>query len=595
MVISELKQMVNDFHTLWMSGDQAIFFQFVSLIIAVFLVYYGALALGNRLLRGRHQLGFEATAVSVRALSFGIGWLSLTILFSEASAWHDMARRFLWVFLTVGILGRGVTRLPWPTTFKWHLQTLLVIAGYGGFWLVPSLLTYNSTLGWWLNGIVIAAMVVLLVRVVWAQRAIVKSLLLSLETAQVGFVFAGVLHLVASVWHWLSLAAAFGVGLASIALGPSVAGFLGLAIAQTAVFLAVALLISRAVESCAALPAFMPGSVATRYPAVAKRVSKWVPRVLRALHVPIAILFAVAVVHAWNVLNVEAIVSSPLGLSVLESLANILLILLLTGVVWLLVMSWIEDRLNPDIGQGAPGSREKTLLTLFKNAAAIAIVVMASMILLAELGMNIGPLIAGAGVIGLAVGFGAQKLVQDIITGIFIQIEDAIHADDYITAAGISGTVERLSLRSIALRDLTGTLHIIPFSSVDLVSNFTRDFGYHLGVYGVAYRENIGEVIEQLHVAYDRLINGSELADAVAGPLEMDGVTALDSSSVNIRVRIRTAPGMQWAVGRAFNRIVKETFDEAGIEIPFPHMTVWFGEDKAGNAPPAPLRILKEE
>lgn len=316
---------------------------------------------------------------------------------------------------------------------------------------------------------------------------------------------------------------------------------------------------------------------------------------LRGIHLVIMVLLIAVLLEIWWALDLISVLTSPTGVAVIGQILSVLFILLLTALAWLLIMSWIEDRLNPEIGQGAPGAREKTLLTLFRNAAGIAIVIMAGMMLLAEFGVNIGPLIAGAGVIGLAVGFGAQKLVQDVITGIFIQIEDAIHTDDYITAAGISGTVERLSIRSLALRDLTGTLHIIPFSSVDLVSNFTRDFGYHLGVYGVAYRENIGEVIEQLQVAYARLMDQGNISYAVSGPLEVDGVTALDTSSVNIRVRIRTTPGMQWAVGRAFNRVVKETFDEAGIEIPFPHMTLWFGEDKQGQAPAAPLRLLKEE
>ncbi|MBS3785902.1 MAG: mechanosensitive ion channel [Gammaproteobacteria bacterium] len=593
--MTELKQLLSDFHMLWGSGDRQELFWVAGLVIGVFFSYYMVLALGNRLIKEPTTFSSEAMAIALRASIFGISWLGLNFFFRDFGAWGDSAQRFLGVFLTVGILGRGVMQLPWPITFKRHMHTILVLAGYGGFWLVPSLLAYSRTLGSWLNGLILFVLVLLVVRLVWSKRFVVATVLTRLQTAQLGFVFAGLLRMVAPIWHWLILAATLAIGAGGIILGPAVAGFLGLATAQTVVYFAFALLAGRMVEGLAGCRAFLPLSMAERYPAFSKRINKWIPRILHSLHVIVAFVLVVAVADAWKVVDVEAILLSQAGLASLSALRDVLFIILLTAVVWLLVMSWIEDRLNPDIGQGEPGSREKTLLTLFRSAAAIAIIVMAGMVMLAELGMNIGPLIAGAGVVGLAVGFGAQKLVQDIITGIFIQIEDAIHTDDYITAAGISGTVERLSLRSIALRDLTGTLHIIPFSSVDLVSNFTRDFGYHLGVYGVAYRENIGEVIEQLQVAYDRLIKNGDVSDAIAGPLEIDGVTALDSSSVNIRVRIRTTPGMQWAVGRAFNRVVKDTFDDAGIEIPFPHMTLWFGEDKTGNAPAAPLRMVKEE
>ena len=312
------------------------------------------------------------------------------------------------------------------------------------------------------------------------------------------------------------------------------------------------------------------------------------------IHVLLAALALALIGDTWRLVDLAAWLETNAGRSVLGAVSALLGIGIIAIGIWVVAASWIEDRLNPDTGSGAPGAREKTLLALFRNALAIAIITLTGMVALAEIGINIGPLIAGAGVIGLAVGFGAQKLVQDIITGVFIQLEDAIHADDFITAAGISGTVERLSIRSVGLRDLSGTLHIVPFSSVDTVSNYTRDFGYHLGVYEVAYRENIGDVVEHLQRAYERLTGDGEIGPEVTGPLEVDGVTALAESSVKVRVRIRTTAGMQWAVGRAYNRCVKEVFDKAGIAIPFPHMTLYFGEDKAGNAPPAHVALTHE-
>lgn len=571
------------------------FFYLVGLVSTLIALYTAGSAVSRHVLALRPPLLFDVTVIGIRAALFALAWLIGDLLFASDAMWLAITQQFLWVFLGVGLAAHAVNRLPWPAGIKRTLRVVTGIGGYGGFWLVASLEPYDASLAWWLNAVVISSLVLVVLPVIWQQRLAVRSHLVIIKRARFGFLFALLLHALAPVWYWIAIAGVLTAGFFGISLGPSGAAFVGLAMVRTAAFLGVAILLSRLTEWLANRGVRLPAPACDRYPALEHRVSAWGPLMLRGIHLVIMALLVAVLLEVWWALDLISLLTSPTGVAVIGQILSVLFILLLTALAWLLIMSWIEDRLNPEIGQGAPGAREKTLLTLFRNAAGIAIVIMAGMMLLAEFGVNIGPLIAGAGVIGLAVGFGAQKLVQDVITGIFIQIEDAIHTDDYITAAGISGTVERLSIRSLALRDLTGTLHIIPFSSVDLVSNFTRDFGYHLGVYGVAYRENIGEVIDQLQVAYDRLMDQGNISYAVSGPLEVDGVTALDNSSVNIRVRIRTTPGMQWAVGRAFNRVVKETFDEAGIEIPFPHMTLWFGEDKQGQAPAAPLRLLKEE
>lgn len=571
------------------------FFYLIGLVGTLIVLYTASSAISRRALAPRPPLLFDVTVIGIRTALFAFGGLIGNLLFASDPMWLSITQQFLWVFLGVGLADHAVKRLPWPAVIKRTLRVVTGIGGYGGFWLVASVGPYDALLAWWLNAVVISSLVLVVLPVIWQQRHAVRSHLLIIKRAQFGFLFALLLHALAPVWYGIAIAGVLTAGFFGISLGPSGAAFVGLAMVRTAAFLGVAVLLSRLTEWLANRGVRLPAPACDRYPALEHRVSAWGPLMLRGIHLVIMVLLIAVLLEIWWALDLISVLTSPTGVAVIGQILSVLFILLLTALAWLLIMSWIEDRLNPEIGQGAPGAREKTLLTLFRNAAGIAIVIMAGMMLLAEFGVNIGPLIAGAGVIGLAVGFGAQKLVQDVITGIFIQIEDAIHTDDYITAAGISGTVERLSIRSLALRDLTGTLHIIPFSSVDLVSNFTRDFGYHLGVYGVAYRENIGEVIEQLQVAYARLMDQGNISYAVSGPLEVDGVTALDTSSVNIRVRIRTTPGMQWAVGRAFNRVVKETFDEAGIEIPFPHMTLWFGEDKQGQAPAAPLRLLKEE
>ena len=181
--------------------------------------------------------------------------------------------------------------------------------------------------------------------------------------------------------------------------------------------------------------------------------------------------------------------------------------------------------------------------------------------------------------------------MQDIITGVFIQLENAINSGDVVSAGGVTGTAEKLTIRSLGIRDLSGTYHLIPFSSVDTVANYMREFAYHVGEYGVAYREDIDEVIVRLREAYAELIADPDQKANILAELEVHGVTALADSSVNIRVRIKTLPGAQWGVGRAYNRLVKYHLDAAGIEIPFPHLTMYFGEDKQGKAPAAPITI----
>src|SRR5690606_13752324 len=197
--------------------------------------------------------------------------------------------------------------------------------------------------------------------------------------------------------------------------------------------------------------------------------------------------------------------------------------------------------------------------------------VLVFMLVLSELGVNIGPLLAGVGVVGLAVGFGAQRLVQDVINGAFIQFENSLNVGDVVEVGGVSGVVERLTIRSVSLRGLDGTYHVIPFSAVETVSNLMKHFSYHVAAINVAYRESIPDVKDAMHEAFQRL-KETALAASILGDFEMQGVIEFASSSVVVRGRIKTLPGKQWEVGRAYNELIKAVFDERGIEIPFQHL-----------------------
>ncbi len=483
------------------------------------------------------------------------------------------------------------TAEDWERKLSWLIRW----SGYGLLWLVPSIQLAGAGLSDLVMLLVLIVALYRAGRLIQQAREPVREWLKAVAQRGHGVLISFLLGLLASVWHGLAMVYLLALSLLVLLAPAEQVQALLLASAGTLIYLGIGGFLGHWVSVFAHAGIVLPKRLRLRLPMLQIRLQSWLPLLLRLVHAILTIVVVGLVLDLWGVFNFVLWLGSPLGQTIIGGVLALSGVALAALAAWLFAVSWIEDRLNPETGHGAPGAREKTLLALFRNAVAIVIVTLAVMIGLSEIGVDIGPLLAGAGVIGLAVGFGAQKLVQDNITGVFIQLEDAIHQDDYITAAGISGTVERLSIRSLGLRDLTGTLHVIPFSSVDTVSNFTRDFGYHLGEYGVAYRENIGEVIEHLHKAYELLCADPAIAESVTGPLEVDGVTALADSSVNLRVRIRTTAGMHWAVGRAYNRYVKEVFDEAGIEIPFPHMTVYFGEDKSGLAPPARLAITQTQ
>ncbi|GGK34794.1 mechanosensitive ion channel domain-containing protein [Salinarimonas ramus] len=331
--------------------------------------------------------------------------------------------------------------------------------------------------------------------------------------------------------------------------------------------------------------------VKQRLPLLESRLNAFVPKILHVIRLVVLIGILVAVAQAWELFDFLSWASSGVGLAVTTSLISAFLIVLVGIALYILVSSWVEYRLNPDYGT-PPTARERTLLSLFRNAFTVTLVVVIAIMVLSELGVNVGPLLAGAGVVGLAVGFGAQKLVQDVITGVFIQLENAMNEGDVVSAGGISGVVERLTIRSVSIRDLHGAYHLVPFSSVDMVTNMMRHFAYYVADIGVAYRENVPEVKQAMQDAFDLLTQSEEHGANIIGPFELWGVEALADSAVVIRARIKTAPGKQWSTGRGYLEVVKQVFDERGIEIPFPHLTLYAGEGKTGTAPP--LRILTE-
>ncbi|MEM6636005.1 MAG: mechanosensitive ion channel domain-containing protein [Pseudomonadota bacterium] len=402
----------------------------------------------------------------------------------------------------------------------------------------------------------------------------------------------GPLYSLAHGWHWLAL-----VYLAYLftAVLTSSQGQLIETIRASGQILAAVLLTSMASSFLARLAQNgfrLPREIDNRLPLLEARINAVVPQVLRLIRLILIVSVFIYALSTSGLLGSTDWIQGQLGQQVGSGAISVGLILLVSYAVWLALSSWVDFRLNPDYGD-PPTPRETTLLTLLRNAASIAIMILAVMFSLSEMGINIGPLIASAGVVGLAVGFGAQKMVQDIITGIFIQLENSINVGDVITVAAVSGVVEKLTVRSVSLRDVNGVFHIIPFSSVDMVSNFTREFSYFVADIGVAYRENTEEVKQAMFDAFDELRGDFDHGSAIVGDLEWFGLNAFGPSEIVLRARIKTRPGRQWGIGREYNRIIKRIFDERGIEIPFPQQTIHFGEAKDGST--QPIRVVSDK
>ncbi|MBL6946366.1 MAG: mechanosensitive ion channel [Rhodospirillales bacterium] len=336
--------------------------------------------------------------------------------------------------------------------------------------------------------------------------------------------------------------------------------------------------------------------VRMRFPTLEARVNRYVPVIHLVLRSVLVVIVAFAVLQAWGV-DVFDGLNSDAGRRFIGGAFSIGFVVVIALIVWEAVSSAIERYLSRTDAEGnliERGARARTLLPLLRNVIMIVLSVMVALIVLAEIGINIGPLLAGAGVIGLAIGFGSQKLVQDIITGVFILFEDTISVGDVVTAGGLTGVVERLSIRTIRLRDLSGNVFTVPFSSVDTVTNMTKDFSMAVIEAGVAYRENVDDVMAELEKIGAEMCDDPEWGPFILEPLEVLGVDALADSAVIIKVRFKTVAMKQWAVRRQFNRRMKNRFDELGIEIPFPHRTMYFGVDKDGGAPPVNVRSEKK-
>ena len=243
------------------------------------------------------------------------------------------------------------------------------------------------------------------------------------------------------------------------------------------------------------------------------------------------------------------------------------------------------------LDDGEEVKRFATLGRVFRYTASVVVSLVAGTLILGELGISVAPILGAAGVVGVAVGFGAQSLVKDYFTGFFLLLENQMRQGDVVEAGGKAGVVEEITLRYVRMRDYEGRVHFVPNGTITTVTNMTRDFAQAVIDVGVAYREDVDAAIRVMHQ-----VGAAMRQDGVFGPrilddLEVAGVEQWADSAVVLRCRFKVAPIEQWGVRREFLRRLKYAFDAAGIEIPFPHLTIYAGQAKDGTAPPLPLQF----
>jgi small conductance mechanosensitive channel len=237
--------------------------------------------------------------------------------------------------------------------------------------------------------------------------------------------------------------------------------------------------------------------------------------------------------------------------------------------------------------------RASTLSQVTNVVLRIVIFAVAVMMILGAVGIEIGPIIAAAGVAGVAIGFGAQHIVQDVISGFFILLDDQIRVGDVVEAAGKSGLVERIDLRITVLRDLSGNVHFIRNGTITAVTNMTREYSRYVFDIGVAYHEDVDRVCGVIREVDAELREDMTFGEFILEPIEILGLDKFGDSAVVIRARTKTKPIKQWDVAREFNRRLKKKFDELGIEIPFPQRTVHMTAPQKKS--PAPENIKFDE
>ncbi len=325
-------------------------------------------------------------------------------------------------------------------------------------------------------------------------------------------------------------------------------------------------------------------------------------RTLKIARLITNVLLAVAAVFVilelWGV-PARWLFTSPLTLLILQRTVAITLIMGLALLFFRISKAVTTSLLRPRMRHGQTqeaGRKLRTLAPLVQASFNVLVIFSAGVIILQLLGLSLGPVLAGVGIFGLAIGFAAQSLIKDIINGIFILFQDALSVGDVVDVGGdTAGLVEKVSLKSVTLRDLRGSVHVVPNGTIERIKNMTKEFSHYLLDVGVAYREDVDTIIAILREIDEELRAEPEYGKDMLAPIEIMGLDRFEDSAVIVRARLKTRPIEQWRIGREFNRRLKKIFDARGIEIPFPHRTIYWGQPKQGAQPPIAMAMESQK
>jgi small-conductance mechanosensitive channel len=551
-----------------------------------------------------------AAAVVFAALTLGVLWLANFLAsryLIDLTAVGD-ASRTLAAFLFVAMVWRAVVRLlfgdahgtvrllPIDDDPARLARDGLVTAGRLGF-IGSGVLLAMQTLGlpasvfqFLLHILLLGVAGIAIVLVLRLKEPVAGAIRRWNEESQAAvarFVPGGFL---ARTWHYFAILL---IALHYLVWALKVPGgivFLSRATILTLVILVVARLasvgIERLFESGVTLPVEGPDLPA----GVQERASRYATPVRFILRAAVVLMAFVAIATAWNTGVLEWL-QSEIGRSFVGLVVRLSLVVGLTILAIEVTSILAGGVVNAKNEQGKPlhSNRVRTLTTIFANVFYFVFGLVGLFLSLSNIGVETAPLLAGAGVVGLAIGFGSQALVKDLITGLFILLGDTLRVGDVVDIAGKSGVVESMSMRTITLRSYDGSVHTIPYGSIDVVTNMTKDFSFAQLDIEIAYKENTDDVIRVIREIDDRLRKEWPYRRLILEPIDVAGVDQFGNSAVALRMRSKTRAGEQWGIRREFLRRIKLRFDELGIEIPYPHQTVYFGVGKDGSTPP--LRI----
>nr|WP_239549501.1 mechanosensitive channel protein [Lelliottia amnigena] len=450
-----------------------------------------------------------------------------------------------------------------------RLSILSGLIGYGLLVAVPIISNQvNVQIGALANVLIMICITVWALYLIFHNKKAITDGLLHLADRSLSF-FRLFIRAFALIWHWL--ASTYFIVLCFFSLfdpGNSLKFMMGATFRSLAI-MGIAAFVSGLLSRWISKTVTLSPQVQRNYPELQKRVNGWISASLKVARILTVCVSIMLLLNAWGLFDFWNWLHNGAGEKTVDILIRIALILFFSAVGWTLLASLIENRLVSDIhGRPLPSARARTLLTLFRNALAVIISTITIMIVLSEIGVNIAPLLAGAGALGLAISFGSQTLVKDIITGIFIQFENGMNTGDLVTIGPLTGTVERMSIRSVGVRQDTGAYHIIPWSSITTFANFVRGIGSVVANYDVDRHEDADKAKQALRSAVEELMEMEDIRGLVIGEPSFAGIVGLTNTAFTLRVSFTTQPLKQWTVRFALDSMVKKHFDLAEVRTP---------------------------